>query len=379
MASSDALPPYRQAERRIRGLGADASVQTLLETGLVVDPRSAAPPDAAVAARLPHGCLVLPNALSAAKQRHFARAALHCYAAAPPHVTNLSVLGQQPVRPLPSLWRPSADPCLRKALRWASLGRVYDWTARKYAQGAETPLPRGMAREAVRLVRAAEAVMAAPSERQRQLHTWMQQEEGRDGGESGGDGGERRETSRRRWDAYRPQAALVNFYPLNATLGGHVDDAEEQPAPPIVSISLGAPAVFLVAHPPRADDPRPLAGKMATPAAILLRSGDAVVMTGASRRSVHGVPRILTPDQSPFWPWRDEEGEEEGEDDEEVEEEDEEEGMAGWRSWADDAALDAFLATHRININVRQVDAEDTANAEEDGRRQAATAASADD
>jgi len=31
------------------------------------------------------------------------------------------------------------------------------------------------------------------------------------------------------------------------------------------------------------------------PTAVLLRGGDAVVMAGAARRCVHGVPRVLTP------------------------------------------------------------------------------------
>jgi len=52
---------------------------------------------------------------------------------------------------------------------------------------------------------------------------------------------------------------------------------------PIVTASLGCPAVFLIGGQTRD----------VAPTALLLRSGDVVVMTGRARRCFHGVPRVL--------------------------------------------------------------------------------------
>jgi hypothetical protein len=82
---------------------------------------------------------------------------------------------------------------------------------------------------------------------------------------------------------FSPDAALVNYYRPGDTLGGHVDDAEADMAQPIVTASLGCAAVFLIGGETR-DAP---------PTALLLRSGDVVVMAEAARRSFHGVPRVL--------------------------------------------------------------------------------------
>ncbi|ELR24384.1 alkylation repair protein, putative [Acanthamoeba castellanii str. Neff] len=66
-------------------------------------------------------------------------------------------------------------------------------------------------------------------------------------------------------------------------LCGHLDDVELTFEAPIVSISLGLSAIFLLGGRTREEKPR----------AMLLRSGDVVVMGGASRLLYHGVPRIL--------------------------------------------------------------------------------------
>ena len=50
------------------------------------------------------------------------------------------------------------------------------------------------------------------------------------------------------WD---PDVALVNYYREGDTLGGHRDDVEQDQTAPIVSISLGCDAIFLLGG----DDP----------------------------------------------------------------------------------------------------------------------------
>lgn len=79
------------------------------------------------------------------------------------------------------------------------------------------------------------------------------------------------------------EAAIVNYYPTSANMGGHLDDAEHTMEKPIVSISLGCSAIFLIGSTTREVKPTP----------ILVRSGDAVIMSGTSRYCYHGVPLIL--------------------------------------------------------------------------------------
>lgn len=88
---------------------------------------------------------------------------------------------------------------------------------------------------------------------------------------------------------FEPEAAIVNFYPVSATMGGHLDDAEHTMDKPIVSISIGRPALFL------------LGGRVKSvkPTSVLLESGDIVVMGRESRFSYHGVPLILPEDFQP--------------------------------------------------------------------------------
>ncbi|KAF6255205.1 alpha-ketoglutarate-dependent dioxygenase AlkB-like protein, partial [Scenedesmus sp. NREL 46B-D3] len=82
---------------------------------------------------------------------------------------------------------------------------------------------------------------------------------------------------------FRPDVALVNYYQPGDTLNGHQDDVERDLLQPIVTISLGCAAVFLMGGPSRQQQPTPL----------LLRSGDVMVLGAAARACYHGVPRVL--------------------------------------------------------------------------------------
>jgi alkylated DNA repair protein alkB family protein 1 len=44
----------------------------------------------------------------------------------------------------------------------------------------------------------------------------------------------------------QPEAAIVNYYPMGASMGGHLDDAEHAMQKPIISISIGCSAIFLL-------------------------------------------------------------------------------------------------------------------------------------
>lgn len=78
---------------------------------------------------------------------------------------------------------------------------------------------------------------------------------------------------------FRPDACLVNLYAPGSKLSLHQDKDEAGFAAPIVSVSLGLPAVFLFGTPRRSDRPQRLR----------LSHGDVVVWGGPARLAYHGV------------------------------------------------------------------------------------------
>ena len=89
-----------------------------------------------------------------------------------------------------------------------------------------------------------------------------------------------------------PDLCIMNFYSPDAKMGVH-QDKDERPGTiaagiPIVSLSLGDAARFVIGGVSRRDPTQPL----------ILRSGDVLVMGGPSRLRYHGVTRIL-PGTSP--------------------------------------------------------------------------------
>src|ERR1051325_6589098 len=78
---------------------------------------------------------------------------------------------------------------------------------------------------------------------------------------------------------YDPDACLINRYVAGAKLSLHQDRDEEDPVAPIVSVSLGVPAVFLWGGKRRKDPVR----------RMRLESGDVVVWGGPARFVYHGV------------------------------------------------------------------------------------------
>jgi DNA oxidative demethylase len=78
---------------------------------------------------------------------------------------------------------------------------------------------------------------------------------------------------------FQPDACLINRYEPGARMGLHQDKDERDFGAPIVSVSLGLPAVFLFGGNRRSDRPRRLR----------LESGDVVVWGGPARLFYHGV------------------------------------------------------------------------------------------
>ena len=81
------------------------------------------------------------------------------------------------------------------------------------------------------------------------------------------------------FDGFDPDACLVNRYEPGARLSLHQDRNERDFSQPIVSVSLGMPAVFLFGGQERSDRPRKLP----------LQHGDVAVWGGPDRLRYHGV------------------------------------------------------------------------------------------
>lgn len=278
------------------------------------------------------GAVLVPNALSVDEQREWVRIAVTESCEPPARTNHDAALG-----PLKGLWReaharpsryvrvPSTDDGagrgdtetetgwrhispeptggdprvnlaatrLLEKMRWATIGPPYDWTARAY----DTDAPRRPVnpRWLERCVDLAEAAGAAG-------------------------------------DFTGEFAGLVNYYRSGDQLAGHVDDAEVDMSKPIVSVSLGCPCVFLLGG--RSRD--------VAPTAVLMRSGDAIVLTGPSRRCYHGVPRIFVASEGcvdgrgvtlgcPEW-------------------------LGNPDAWPEEPDVARYIAGGRVNVSVRVVD-----------------------
>lgn len=162
-------------------------------------------------------------------------------------------------------------------LSWATLGYQYAWTERKYEREKYVPFPKDIGG----------------------LVTDIATTCG--------------------YDPYQPEAAIINFYSVTQCMGGHLDNAEYEMEKPIVSLSFGNSAIFLLGGEDRHSEPIPM----------LLRSGDFMIMGGRARYCFHGVPRIIEETIPDYLK------------PENVQEE--------------DKPFCEYLATRRLNINTRQV------------------------
>ncbi|MCF5048618.1 DNA oxidative demethylase AlkB [Pseudomonas simiae] len=81
---------------------------------------------------------------------------------------------------------------------------------------------------------------------------------------------------------FAPDACLINRYVPGAKMSLHQDKNERRYSEPVVSISLGLPAIFLFGGHERSDKPRK----------VSLFHGDVVVWGGVDRLHFHGVMPI---------------------------------------------------------------------------------------
>jgi alkylated DNA repair protein (DNA oxidative demethylase) len=78
---------------------------------------------------------------------------------------------------------------------------------------------------------------------------------------------------------FRADSCLINRYEPGARMSLHQDRNEGDFAQPIVSVSLGLPAIFLFGGQKRTDRPR----------RVTLRHGDVAVWGGPARLTFHGI------------------------------------------------------------------------------------------
>jgi alkylated DNA repair protein (DNA oxidative demethylase) len=81
------------------------------------------------------------------------------------------------------------------------------------------------------------------------------------------------------FDGFCPEACLINRYQPGARMSLHQDKDETDFAAPIVSVSLGLPAIFLFGGLKRSDRPR----------RFRVEHGDIAVWGGPTRLAFHGV------------------------------------------------------------------------------------------
>lgn len=81
---------------------------------------------------------------------------------------------------------------------------------------------------------------------------------------------------------YRPDMALINYYPTGASMGMH-QDANESSQAPIVSLSIGDEALFRIGNTEHKNRPWD---------DVALLSGDIIIFGGPKRLAFHGVPTV---------------------------------------------------------------------------------------
>jgi alkylated DNA repair protein alkB homolog 1 len=244
----------------------------------------------------------VPDLLPASTQKSLLTRLLHRDLNNPEHLTNIHFHHQLPYGPSGSSFfsypldaktgcepidstthRPiSIKSLLQGKLRWITLGGQYDWTAKKYPATKPPDFPADIAQL---------------------LETLFPET--------------------------KAQAAIVNLYTPGDTLSMHRDVAEGSDKG-LISISIGCDAIFVIGN---GQNSQTNPDDKSTPPLILrLRSGDAVLMSGASRFAWHGVPQII-PNTCPRflenWPA-----------------EDDNDAYAHWQGW---------MKKKRINLNVRQM------------------------
>ena len=137
---------------------------------------------------------------------------------------------------------------LLEKLSWSTLGYHYNWTDRQYTETNKSNIPL--------ILQALGYIFAA--------------------------------TSTASSSSFTSSAIIINYYNSKSTMGGHQDNLEYDFTKPVVSISLGLSAIFLLGQQDSKD--------YGPVIPILVRPGDVLIMGGSSRLCFHGIAQIITSD-----------------------------------------------------------------------------------
>lgn len=188
------------------------------------------------------GLLLFPGVLSAEEQQRWCRDAILDFGDSSVHPNILSTHAKTP----------HATTCYQPPMRWATLGYSYEWTNKVYHCDRFSPFPASLRQRMCDLV-----ALVAQVKQDGFCCAYP--------------------------DVYEPQTAIVNYYPVGSMMMCHQDISEETLEQPLMSLSLGCSAIFLMGTQSRND----------APYAFLLRSGDMAAFTGPARTAFHATPRIL--------------------------------------------------------------------------------------
>jgi alkylated DNA repair protein alkB family protein 1 len=215
------------------------------------------------------GLLFFPKALSEVEQKEWVEKALNKYSCSPPHPNNRTNLDSSV----------TTGPYCAKTnpLRWATLGFSYDWSNKIYDPTRYSPFPEQLREMILRVVK----TVGEAAEKDALSTAGAESEAGAN------DDAVKDHIANSKASvlctSYEPQTAIVNYFPVGTMMCAHQDLSEPSLHRPLISISLGCSAVFLMGTTSRQDRPH----------AFILRSGDIVSFAGESRLAFHGVPRIL--------------------------------------------------------------------------------------
>ncbi|KRY60814.1 Alkylated DNA repair protein alkB -like protein 1, partial [Trichinella britovi] len=231
------------------------------------------------------GLILIRNAFTSLGQYFWVQTCMKSFPTLP-HRSNLggaSVLGK-----VGTELANNAELCSR--LRWITFGYHHDWDSKVYSNQERSLIPRELA-QLSRIIA------------------------GRVG-----------------YADYEPEATIINYYNGKTTMSGHVDTSERNLDAPLISVSLGQTAIFLIGTSKPSDPPE----------ALVLRSGDIVVMSGPSRVAFHALPRVICNVRYSKRAFQEEQQQQQDATFELVEE--------------IDPLIVGYMNAHRINLNIRQVD-----------------------
>jgi alkylated DNA repair dioxygenase AlkB len=326
------------------------------------------------------GCIILPNALSKQVQYQLAHAALTEYCVAP-HQTNLHNSHTTTTDNLSLMWdewkarricrnktnnhttvdstvttcnntkrstpipTPTTSELLGK-LSWSTMGYHYDWTNRLYIPPC-CPLQSMIPNELIRLSNTFYHTI---------LNYYKQlrhSDRNNDNNNNYIDNNSQSDNT----DIYNVTACIVNYYNTKSIMGGHRDDLEVALHQPVISISIGCPAIFLFGGTSLDDIP-------VIP--VLVRSGDVIMFGGPNRLNYHSMVRIIPSNVLPdafiyHYPDDPISNQYQIEIDQIFSDDDDDDGNMynnTKRLMNDETemfAINEYLSNHRININLRQV------------------------